>query len=66
MSACQHFDGATSGRATLVGCGPGDPDLLTLRAVKAIQSADVLLFDALIDTVILDFARRGRAPHRRR
>ncbi len=45
------------GRATLVGCGPGDPDLLTLRAVKAIQSADVLLFDALIDPAILDFSR---------
>ncbi len=53
MSARPPHDG----RATLVGCGPGDPDLLTLRAVKAIQSADVLLFDALIDPAILDFAR---------
>jgi uroporphyrin-III C-methyltransferase len=53
MSACPRPEG----RATLVGCGPGDPDLLTLRAVKAIQSADVLLFDALIDPSILDFAR---------
>jgi uroporphyrin-III C-methyltransferase len=44
------------GRATLVGCGPGDPDLLTVRAMKAIQSADVLLFDALIDPAILDLA----------
>lgn len=46
-----------AGRATLVGAGPGDPDLLTLRAVKAIQSADAILFDALIDASILDFAR---------
>jgi uroporphyrin-III C-methyltransferase len=52
MSACKPPDG----RATLVGCGPGNPDLLTLRAVKAIQSADVLLFDALIDPAILDLA----------
>jgi uroporphyrin-III C-methyltransferase len=53
MSACPRPEG----RATLVGAGPGDPDLLTLRAVKAIESADVLLFDALIDSAILDLAR---------
>src|SRR6185437_5621536 len=45
------------GRATLVGAGPGDPDLLTLRAIKAIQTADAILFDALIDVSILDLAR---------
>lgn len=44
------------GRATLVGAGPGSPDLLTLRAARAIGAADVVLFDALIDLSILDLA----------
>ncbi len=52
MSAFQP----NSGRATLVGAGPGNPDLLTLRAVKAIQSADAVLYDALIDPEILNLA----------
>ncbi len=37
---------------------PGDPELLTLRAVRALQSADVILFDHLVSPDILDFARR--------
>jgi uroporphyrin-III C-methyltransferase len=46
------------GRVSLVGAGPGDPELLTLRAVRAIKSADVILYDALIERTILDLARR--------
>ncbi|MGE0419777.1 MAG: uroporphyrinogen-III C-methyltransferase [Acetobacteraceae bacterium] len=47
---------ASGGRATLVGAGPGSPDLLTLRAARMIETADVVLFDALIDHAILDLA----------
>jgi uroporphyrin-III C-methyltransferase / precorrin-2 dehydrogenase / sirohydrochlorin ferrochelatase len=46
------------GSVVLVGAGPGDPELLTLRAVRALQSADVILFDSLVSAEVLDFARR--------
>ena len=47
-----------NGSVTLVGAGPGDPELLTLRAVRSLQSADVILFDDLVSRDVLDFARR--------
>ncbi|MFI5013749.1 MAG: siroheme synthase CysG [Hyphomicrobiales bacterium] len=46
------------GRVTLVGAGPGDPELLTLKAVRALQSAEVILYDDLVAPEVLDFARR--------
>ena len=53
---CAYRQNNVIGSATLVGAGPGDPDLLTIRAVKAIQRADAILYDALIDPSILGFA----------
>ena len=47
-----------TGSVTLVGAGPGDPELLTLKAMRALQSADVILFDDLISPEILELARR--------
>ena len=49
---------ADAGTITLVGAGPGNPELLTLRAVRALQSADIILIDDLVAPEILDFARR--------
>lgn len=46
------------GRVLLVGAGPGDPELLTLKAVRALKSADVILHDHLVGDDVLDFARR--------
>jgi len=50
---------ATPGSVSLVGAGPGDPDLLTVQAIKAIRRATVLLVDGLVGAGVLRYARRS-------
>jgi uroporphyrin-III C-methyltransferase/precorrin-2 dehydrogenase/sirohydrochlorin ferrochelatase len=72
--ACKHSDRApgegdfdallagasqpAAGSVTLVGAGPGDPELMTLKAVRALQAATVILYDSLVGPDVLELARR--------
>lgn len=47
----------------LVGAGPGDPDLITVKGIKALQNADVVLYDALVDESLLDYAKDAQLQY---
>lgn len=54
-------DDVAAGSVVLVGAGPGDPGLLTLKALRALNEADVILYDRLVSDEVLDLARRDAA-----
>lgn len=50
----------TNGRLTIVGAGPGDPELITLKAIRAIEKADIILYDALVNPIVLNHNTLGK------
>ncbi len=51
------------GKLTLVGAGPGDPELISLKGIKALKTADVVLYDTLVHPDLLDYAESAEKIH---
>lgn len=49
----------SSAKLSIVGAGPGDPELITLKAIRALENADVILYDALANEALLDHAQES-------
>src|SRR5688572_9050134 len=53
------MENSSTPRLYLIGAGPGDPDLITMKAVKVLRQADVILYDALASKELLAYAKAG-------
>ncbi len=58
QQAIDQAQASVSGEVYLVGAGPGDPDLLTFRALRLMQKADVVLYDNLVSAGVMELVRR--------